>query len=254
MNTIALECVLHSVLHSLCACISLCGVFACVSTQVIFACGIECLPHVAWPCCLSGHYRICSWIVSTQGFYPSSWPRRSLPFQTVCRAFPTALLRFSYSTRHVLFITCCHGLSKATMTNAAFLFMKRPCWRHTSNHHYHPVLCTCKICFVGMRRHNSKAGGHLICKNQRNAKFRTSCHLKKSWENSREDVSIINSQTCGFITEQHSLFSDCKRTQRTYSMKQSMLVTAQYNYCISVTPPHCSQRSNMYCPSPGPEQ
>lgn len=82
----------------------------------------------------------CSWIISIRGFYPSSWPRGSLPFQTVCRAIPTALLRFSYSTRHVLFITCCHELSKAAMTNAAFLFMKRSCWPHTSNRHYHPRL------------------------------------------------------------------------------------------------------------------
>lgn len=96
------------------------------------------------------------------GFYPSSWPRRSLPIQTVCWAFLTVLLRSSYSTRHVLFIICCHELSEATMKNAAFLFMKRPCWRQTSNHHYHPVLCTCTISFVGMQHHNSKTGGCFI--------------------------------------------------------------------------------------------
>lgn len=49
------------------------------------------------------------------------------------------LLWFSYSIQHVLFITCCHGLSEVAVTNAAFLFMERPCWRHTSNCHYRPV-------------------------------------------------------------------------------------------------------------------
>lgn len=37
----------------------------------------------------------------------------------------------SYSTQHVLFITGCHELSEAAMTNAAFLFMKWSCWPQT---------------------------------------------------------------------------------------------------------------------------
>lgn len=102
--------------------------------------------YLMWPCpavcrdITTSDLCQCSWMVSIYWLYPSGWPRRSLPIQAVCWAVPTALLRFSYSTQHVLFITCCHELSKAAMTNAAFLFMKRSCWPHTSNHDYHPQL------------------------------------------------------------------------------------------------------------------
>lgn len=103
------------------------------------------------------------------------------------------------------------------------------------------LLCTCKICFVGMRCHNSKAGGRFICKVNEIQHSSLTCQLlwknKKSWENNREDTSVINGQTCRFITEQHTLFPYSKWPQRTYSMKQSTPVTAQYDYCISLTPP-----------------
>lgn len=109
----------------------------------------------------------CAWIVSTWGFYPSSWPRGSLPFQTVCWAIPTALLRFSYST---------HGMCYSS--HVVMSCQKQP-WQMLLfclwNDHvgltlqttiiiHSWLLCTCKISFVGMKCRNSKAGGHFICK------------------------------------------------------------------------------------------
>lgn len=130
-----------------CLYVSLAGVFADVNWTSTW---MECLPHVVWPCCL-GHYCIyCTFGLPV--LFPPADPEDLLCFRASAGlSQQPQLLWFSYSVQHVLFITCCHGLSEAAVTNVAFLFMEWPCWRHTSNHHHHPVPSALrKICFVGI--------------------------------------------------------------------------------------------------------
>lgn len=136
-------CTCVCVRRSLCACICLCGVLYMCRPTCDF-----CMWHLMFTSCGPAlpfvgtllHLISVSALGRTPftGFIPPADPEDLCRFRLSVWAIPTALLRFSYSTQHVLFITCCHELSKAAMTNAAFLFMKRSCWPHTSNHHYHP--------------------------------------------------------------------------------------------------------------------
>lgn len=182
-----------------------CGAFACVSTQVIFSSFFfcmrgGCLPHVAWLCCLS----------PLKGFIPPA-DREDLSAVSDRLSASSHQPRCGSLTqpRHVLFITCCHGLSEATMTNAAFLLMKRPCWRRTSNRHYH--------LFVG--------------KSARRKIF------KYCWEKTRRkawaslDVGLMD-------------LSQFDRTWTVNFAKKSTLVAAQHHYSTSLSPPVSAHRGS----------
>lgn len=80
---------------------------------------------------------------------PPADPEDLLCFRPSGGPSQPALLWFSYSIQHVLFITCCHGLSEAAVTNAAFPFMERLCWRHNSNRQFVPFPLHF-FCFVGI--------------------------------------------------------------------------------------------------------
>lgn len=201
---------------------------------------------VAWPCCLSGHYRIWSLSVLLDHLHLKVLSLQLT--QKICR------FRLSVGPSPQ---PCCGFLTQHGMCYSSHVVMscqKRP-WQmllfclwnvhvgltlQTIKIIHNWLPCTCKICFVGMQCHNSKAGRRFIYK----VNEIQHSSLQKSWENNRKDISIINGQTCGFITEQHTFLPYSKWPLRTYSMKQSMLVTAQYNYCIYLTPPnpllHCS--------------
>lgn len=75
-----------------------------------------------------------------KGFIPPADPEDLFRFRLSVRPSQQPRCGSFYSALHVLFITCCHELSKAAMTNAAFLFMNLTCWPHISNHHYPPQL------------------------------------------------------------------------------------------------------------------
>lgn len=128
---------------------------------------------------------------------PPADPEDLLCFRPSGGPSQPALLWFSYSIQHVLFITCCHGLSEAAVTNAAFLFMERPCWRHSSNRHYRPVPPSLLL-FCG---HNSKAGVSF-------AKFMSyktpnGMPYETKLGKQRKVLSTIDGQTCRSIAEQH---------------------------------------------------
>lgn len=72
----------------------------------------------------------------------------------------------------------------------------------------------------------------------------------------RKALSIIDGQTGRSITEQHSPFPllEVNRTTPQHEAINADHCAAQWLYTVSLTPPRCSQRSNMHCPSPAAEQ
>lgn len=149
-------------------------------------------------------------------------------------ALLTPLLWFSYSIQHVVFITCCHELSEAAVTNVAFLYVGRPRWRHTPNRHYCHVLSRLEsICFVGIIQRQGASFAKLMW-----YKIPNCVPYETRLRKQRKFWSVIDSQTCRTTAEQHSPFLYCKWTERPHSMKQSMLITdhTMAAHCISCTP------------------
>lgn len=138
-------CFAFGIAFIMCMYFSVRCVFACVSTQVIFACGIECLPHVAWPCCLSGHYRICSWIVSTQGFLSLQLTQKIFAVSDCLSGLPNSpaavlLLNPACVIHHMLSWAvkgnhdkCCFSLHETTMLASHFKPPLSSCALHLQN-------------------------------------------------------------------------------------------------------------------------
>lgn len=110
-----------------------------------FACGIEWLPHVPWLCCLFGHCRICSWIISTYGFLSLQLTQKIFADSDCLLGLPNSpaavvLLNQACVIHHMLSWAvrsnhekCCFSLYETTMLASNFKPPLSSCALHLHN-------------------------------------------------------------------------------------------------------------------------